>query len=1586
MKRLLRAWILFLMVAVAALPAAAAALPNVLFGSDRTLAPPTTATIASDKPDYHPGEVVNLTGSGWHPGEIVSIVMVVSPLTHPNVRLTSVADANGNFTNSSYVVQMSDRSVKFNVTATGDKGFTAQTTFTDSDTTTVTITGNGTVADNQGPTINCTGTGGTLTGTCNTSYGGGTGTVTLTATAASGYVFSSWTNSGNVTCTPSGNTCSFTTQTGSGHTVTVNATFVLSLSAPAIAKSFTPTSIAISGTSVLKLTITNPNAGTALNGVGVTDPLPSGVQVASTPGIAISGCGSPTFAPIAGATSLTFSGGTIAASGTCTASVNVTATTAGSKVNTTNAVTSTNGGTGGTATATLTVYGPATKLVFVTQPSNTVAGAAITPAVTVQVQDASGNVVQNSSAPVTMTIGTNPGGGTLGGTTTVNAVNGVATFSTLSINKTGTGYTLSAASSGLSGATSSTFNITPGTATQLVFTTQPSSSANAGTPFATQPTITVEDANSNTVTGNAASITLAIGTNPSGGTLTCTTNPLGATNGVATFAGCSINLAGNGYTLTAASAGLTGATSAAINVSVGPAAKLIFVQQPTNTVEATAIAPGITVQVQDAGGNVVNSSSASIAMTIGTNPGGGTLSGTTTVNANGTSGLASFSTLSINKTGTGYTLVASSSGLTSATSSGFNITPGTATQLVFTTQPSAGTAAGTAFATQPTVTVQDANGNTVTSSSASITLAIGTNPGGGTLTCTTNPKNATNGVDTFAGCSINKTGNGYTLTATSSGLATATSNTFNITPGAATQLVFTTQPSSTANGATAFAQQPVVTVEDANGNTVTSSNASITLAIGTNPSGGTLTCTTNPLAATNGVAAFGGCSINLAGNGYTLTAAASGLTGATSTTINIAVGSATKLVFGTQPSNSAAGAAITPAVTAKVEDAGGNVVSSSASITMAIGTNPSGGTLSGTTTANAVNGTATFSTLSIDKSGTGYTLTASSSGLTGATSSAFSIAASTATQLVFTTQPSSSASGGAAFPQQPTITVEDAFGNTVTTGTGSTAPVTLAITNGTGTAGATLTCTTNPKNAVTGVDTFAGCKINLTGGGYTLLATSSGLTSATSTAINVSVGSATQLAFGTQPSNTAAGSAITPAVTVLVEDAGQNVVNSSASITIAIGTNPSGGTLSGTTTVNAVNGTATFSTLSINKSGTAYTLNATSAGVTAASSSAFNITTGAATKLVFGTQPSNTAQGFPISPVVTVQVEDAGSNIVTTSSASITVAIGTNPGSGTLSGTTTVSAVSGVATYSGLSINNLGTGYTLTASATGLTGATSSSFNIVVPIVTYTQPFNSGHGWTYTQTACSVGTFGSCSNSINVSTTADCQAVPCVDSSAAAGLQTGGDQTGYFQSPIGSYTWQTLGVPANATVTSVEGGWWDFASGCAAGTAAGIQIFNSTNSAAITSADVQALTAVQGDTAAGGVTHALGTAVTVNSGFGASSTGLTVRFNLNSDTSGFFGTCTLYGDSFQLLISYTSAASSTGPKRHGQVIIGWNRTPQGTMANAGAYNVELSSPEAASLTLAGLKFVRDGRNGIAFDPRSVTGNRLRITPLKLAKD
>ena len=178
----------------------------------------------------------------------------------------------------------------------------------------------------------------------------------------------------------------------------------------------------------------------------------------------------------------------------------------------------------------------------------------------------------------------------------------------------------------------------------------------------------------------------------------------------------------------------------------------------------------------------------------------------------------------------------------------------------------------------------------------------------------------------------------------------------------------------------------------------------------------------------------------------------------------------------------------------------------------------------------------------------------------------------------------------------------------------------------------------------------------------------------------VTIGPPAKLAFTTQPGNAAAGGSIT--VTVSVEDAAGNVVPTATNqVTIAIGTNPSSGTLSGTAQATAVAGVATFSNLSINNAGAGYTLAASAAGLTSASSSAFNVA-GAPAKLAFTVQPASVAAGASIAPAVTVSIEDAAGIVVPTATNQVTIAIGTNPSSGTLSGTAQANAVAGVATFS----------------------------------------------------------------------------------------------------------------------------------------------------------------------------------------------------------------------------------------------------------------------------------------------------------------
>jgi alpha-tubulin suppressor-like RCC1 family protein len=203
-----------------------------------------------------------------------------------------------------------------------------------------------------------------------------------------------------------------------------------------------------------------------------------------------------------------------------------------------------------------------------------------------------------------------------------------------------------------------------------------------------------------------------------------------------------------------------------------------------------------------------------------------------------------------------------------------------------------------------------------------------------------------------------------------------------------------------------------------------------------------------------------------------------------------------------------------------------------------------------------------------------------------------------------------------------------------------------------------------------------------------------------------------------QPGPVTAGQAFAPAVTVAVQDpAGNTVTGATNPVSLAIGTNAGSGTLSGVTTVLAVNGVASFSGLSIDKSGTGYTLVAASPGLGSATSTPFAVAAGPASLLGFTVQPSGALTGTPISPAVAVGVRDLFGNLITSATHSVTIGIGANPGSGTLSGPATVAAINGVATFPGLSIDRAGTGYTLTATAAGLTPGISAGFTIRDPLI-----------------------------------------------------------------------------------------------------------------------------------------------------------------------------------------------------------------------------------------------------------------------------
>src|SRR5262249_43961436 len=151
---------------------------------------------------------------------------------------------------------------------------------------------------------------------------------------------------------------------------------------------------------------------------------------------------------------------------------------------------------------------------------------------------------------------------TLGGTLTVTASGGIATFSGLSLNNAGNGYTLQVSSPPgppiLTPFTTGAFNIGP---TQLVVTTQPPASVSAGAGFGV--VVKAEDASGNVAPSFTGTATIALASNPGGATLGGQlTVPV--TNGVATFSNLTLSVAASGYTLTITSNGVLAATTSPI--------------------------------------------------------------------------------------------------------------------------------------------------------------------------------------------------------------------------------------------------------------------------------------------------------------------------------------------------------------------------------------------------------------------------------------------------------------------------------------------------------------------------------------------------------------------------------------------------------------------------------------------------------------------------------------------------------------------------------------------------------------------------------------------------------------------------------------------------------------------------------------------------------------------------------------------------------------------------------------------------------------------------------------------------------------
>ncbi len=601
-----------------------------------------------------------------------------------------------------------------------------------------------------------------------------------------------------------------------------------------------------------------------------------------------------------------------------------------------------------------------------------------------------------------------------------------------------------------------------------------------------------------------------------------------------------------------------------------------------------------------------------------------------------------------------------------------------ASQLIFVTQPGNSTA-GSALPAQPVVEVADTNGYPVTSDLSYVTLSIKTGPTGSTLS---NCKGTEfYGVITFTGCSLTASGT-YTITASDNvGIQlSVTSASFTVNPASPTQFAITSSPvSGTAALSTAIG--PITVQEqDVYGNPTTvaeavnlTSNTTGQFGFSATP-GGALVGSVSIPSGSSSVSFYYG---DTAAGSPTITA--SGVLTSVSQMEMINAAAASEFVFTSSPvSGTAASSPTLGPITVQEADVFGNPTTTAETVTLSsnsTGTVKFAATSGGpsVTSVSIPNGSSSVNFYYGDSKAGTPTITASGA-LTSATQTE-TIAAVTASKLIVTGQPAASTTAGSNFTVA--VSVEDPFGNVVPA---SSAGVTLAMANNPGSA--TLYCVANPVSATNGVATFT-CWIYQAASGYTLTASSTGLTSSTTSAFAIVAGTPSQFNIVAGASGAASATATVGPITVQEQDAFGNLTTAAETVNLA---SSSTGTVkfaatSGGTAVTSVAIPSGSSSVNFYYGDTkAGTPTLTASGALTSDTQTVTINAATASKFVFTASASGTASSSPTIGPFTVQEQDTFGNPTTTAE---TVNLSSNS-----SGTVKFAATSGGTSVTSVAISS----------------------------------------------------------------------------------------------------------------------------------------------------------------------------------------------------------------------------------------------------------------------------------------------------------
>ncbi|MGH7637677.1 MAG: hypothetical protein ACREOK_08490, partial [Gemmatimonadaceae bacterium] len=246
-----------------------------------------------------------------------------------------------------------------------------------------------------------------------------------------------------------------------------------------------------------------------------------------------------------------------------------------------------------------------------------------------------------------------------------------------------------------------------------------------------------------------------------------------------------------------------------------------------------------------------------------------------------------------------------------------------------------------------------------------------------------------------------------------------------------------------------------------------------------------------------------------------------------------------------------------------------------------------------------------------------------------------------------------------------------------------------------------------------GTHTFSASVIFRTAGSVTVTTTDQAASTITGAqAVTVTSAAATTLALSGIP--TAATAGVAYDLTVTLRDEFGNTATGYAGTVQFTSSDPAASVPPAYTFLSSDAGSRTFAAGVIFKTAATQSFQATDAATPSLTLSFdVNVAHGPASQLRFTTQPGSVMEGAVIAPPVLVTAYDEFDNVASSFTGAVSMAIGTNPSGGALSGALQVNAVLGVATFADLRISAGGNGYTLVASGTGLANGTSDPFNII---------------------------------------------------------------------------------------------------------------------------------------------------------------------------------------------------------------------------------------------------------------------------------